>query len=134
MTDTKRIRLAKALCEVVANATAVDRLELDLALEDYRTAWSDPIRGMEPRLRDLLDAIEDGSDAANDDDSDKAGDWVDWIVVKLFALAAALANTDVELVGEASGPVDPPVRCSLCGEADRSKGDHGRGNCVPIFR
>ena len=25
-------------------------------------------------------------------------------------------------------------RCDHCGESDRSKGDHGRGSCVPVWR
>ena len=29
-------------------------------------------------------------------------------------------------------PAPPPVRCDRCGEADRSKGDHGLGRCVPM--
>ena len=74
MSNPRRARLMVALRETVAAAPKAQRLELELAVEDYESAYGGTVRRarIAPLFRMLLENIDYGIDLGNDDDFAKS--------------------------------------------------------------
>lgn len=71
MPNARRARLMQAIRETVAAAPEGERLELELALEDYETTYARSMSRIAPLFRNVLDAIDYGIDDGHQDAFDE---------------------------------------------------------------
>lgn len=69
--SAKRTALTEALFDVIVEAPADELAALHIAFNDYTEAFPRTVRRAPPLLRALLDAIDEATDLAIDDDYEK---------------------------------------------------------------
>ena len=125
MSNPRRARLMVALRETVAAAPKAQRLELELAVEDYESAYGGTVRRarIAPLFRMLLENIDYGIDLGNDDDFAKS---------ELARVEAARTPEEADrIIEESEAPrpgdedaISEVIACALEGGA--------RGGRVPL--